>query len=372
MQFADVVGHDALKQRLRETLREKRVAQSYLFLEQEGSGGLPLAMAFAQLLNCESPTETDSCGECNSCHKIGRLIHADVHYTFPIVADKAKHKEASEDYLADWRKAFPANPYMSMQDWIASISDENKQGNITAKEITNIIKGLSLTHLEGQYKVQVIWGAENLEKEGNKLLKLLEEPPERTVFLMVAQNSERILPTILSRSQSIKVPRIAEEDISKALVAECGIDEARAAQVASMAEGSWPLALHLAEEGSNDNLGLIKSFLNQSIGRKNVPQLLKDVEAIVGLGRVRLKQFLEYMLLLYRRSMVAQATGEIYAGPNTEENEFIQKLSARLGTKRAQKLPEQIGKTIFYIERNGYGRLVLFNLAIQVGKALKQ
>ena len=209
MQFKDVIGQQQLKEQLIRSANNGKVSQAMLFLGAEGSGTLAMALAFAQYLNCENPGATDSCGTCNSCKKATKLIHPDIFYTYPTI----KARSLAKDYISEWRESVSANAYMNIVEWIAFLDSENKQGNITANECDQIVKQHSLKHYEGKYKIQIVWMAEYLKKEGNKLLKIIEEPPANTIFILIAENIEEILVTILSRTQLIKFSRLNDKII---------------------------------------------------------------------------------------------------------------------------------------------------------------
>lgn len=210
MRFKDIIGQEAIKHKLIQTVKDNRVSHAQLFLGPEGSGSLALALAYAQYINCEGKTEDDSCGECASCRKYSKIIHPDLHFSFPFFAKGAK--ETSLDYIVEWRKAF-LETLLSLDAWRDEVKADNKQANINIAECHQIIQGLSLKPFEAEYKVLIMWLPEYLGKNGNSLLKLIEEPAQKTLFLLVAQNQDQILTTILSRAQLVKINRPKEEDI---------------------------------------------------------------------------------------------------------------------------------------------------------------
>ncbi len=206
MQFKQIVGQDAIKQRLINSVKENRVSHAQLFLGPGGSGSLPLAVAYAQYLSCENKQDDDSCGECSSCRKYQKLMHPDLHFSYPFFA---KHKDDTAlTFIEQWREAFTANPYLSLDTWRSYLDAENKQANINIAECHQIIKKLSFKPFESVYKILILWLPEYLDKEGNALLKIIEEPQPNTLFLLVAQNQDQILNTILSRMQLIKIPAL--------------------------------------------------------------------------------------------------------------------------------------------------------------------
>src|SRR4051812_38904572 len=246
MLFKDVIGQSDVKQHLAEMVQQNRLSHALLFLAKPGSGGLPLALAFAQFLVCErvngksasnqqgtslfdldepatpinpiSPF-TDACGECSACNKARQMVHPDIHFSYPVIPKKSGDKPKSTDFISEWREFLLQNPYGNVYDWLQFIGADNKQGNITAEECNDIIRQLSLKSFESEYKILLMWMPEYLGKEGNKLLKLIEEPPANTLFILVAESEGQILQTILSRTQLVKVPQLENADVEAALQA---------------------------------------------------------------------------------------------------------------------------------------------------------
>ena len=265
MQFSGIIGQREVKKQLAELVQHNRLSHALLFLGKEGSGALPLALAFAQYLVCEkanpkkqSPAsgaslfgdaepqpaapalQTDSCGVCPACLKAAQLVHPDIHFSYPTVTKKAGEKPIAADFITEWREFIKLNPYGNLFDWIEMIKEkENSQGKITARECDEIIKKLSLKSFESEYKVLILWMPEELDKEGNKLLKIIEEPPPNTLFILVAENEELVLPTIVSRCQLIKIPALETKDIEDALVSRNKTEPNIALQVAHVSEGNY-------------------------------------------------------------------------------------------------------------------------------------
>src|SRR6201992_237006 len=264
MPFSSVIGQTQTKQQLVELVYFNRVSHALLLLGPEGSGALPMALAFAQYIVCEkvngkdnAPAAgpslfgdepaaapgnqramlADACGVCPSCVKASQLIHPDIHYSYPVIPKKAGDKPVSTDYSSEWREFVRQYPYGNAYDWLQFIGAENKQGNITAQECNDIIRKLNLKSFESKYKILIMWMPEYLGNEGNKLLKLIEEPPPNTLFILVDENEELILPTILSRCQLVKIPQLAAKDIEAALVERSGVNTTQARQIAAICEG---------------------------------------------------------------------------------------------------------------------------------------
>jgi DNA polymerase-3 subunit delta' len=367
MQFSQIIGQKQLIGQLVETVKEDRIAHAQLFLGDIGFGGLPLAIAYATFVNCENKQEHDSCGVCNSCHKMAKLIHADLHFTYPTVSPA----KLSRDFLDIWRETFLTNPYLNYQQWIQTLANDNKQGNITADESRDIIRRLSLKQLEGEYKIQIIWGVEYLGKEGNMLLKILEEPPEKTLFLLIGEDGDKILPTILSRAQMIRVHAIDKESLERNMVENANVNPQLARQVAALSNGSWNTAQSMTNNEVNDFLAMLKVFLNLSITRKNIPELFKTIDTLAQSGRESIKMFFEYFQLILQKSYIAHLTLQPVDGTDAMENEFINKMAQRLHVKNAEQLMKQLNKCSEYIERNANSKIVIFNLSLSVRNCLK-
>jgi DNA polymerase-3 subunit delta' len=244
MQFKDIIGQEATKQRLINSVNENRVSHAQLFLGPEGAGALALAVAYAQYLSCEDKQPDDSCGVCSSCRKYQKLMHPDLHFSYPFFA---KHKDDTAlTFIEQWRDAFTTNPYLSLDIWRGYLDADNKQANINIAECHQIIKKLSFKPFESVYKILILWLPEYLDKEGNALLKVIEEPQPNTLFLLVAQNQDQILNTILSRTQLIKIPCLNYEDIKGELIHKHHQTETAAAEIAYLSNGNMTEALGYA------------------------------------------------------------------------------------------------------------------------------
>eukprot|EP01137_Pigoraptor_chileana_P010974 Opistho-2@61168 len=249
MQFKDIIGQESLKQHLIQTVVENRVSHAQLFLAPEGSGGLSLAIAYAQYINCQNKSATDSCGECTSCRKYERYIHPDLHFSYPFFA--SKDVKIAVDVLEEWRSQMLEDPYINLDMWRAKLNADNKQANINIAECHDIIKKLSYKAFEADTKVLIMWLPEFLEREGNALLKIIEEPPAKTLFILVAQNQEQILSTILSRTQIVKVPKLADEVVEQYLIEKAGLSENQATEYSFLADGNLTIAKALLADTPN-------------------------------------------------------------------------------------------------------------------------
>jgi DNA polymerase-3 subunit delta' len=371
MLFSEVIGQDAIKEKLIGSVRAGRVSHAQLFLGKNGTGTLPLALAYAQYVNCTKQGETDSCGTCDSCRKMMHMEHPDLHFSYPVVTKKSGSQPISLDYIEEWRKVLKTNPYLSYADWMNEIEAENKQGNITAEECRDIIRKLSLKPLYEGYKIMLIWMPERLGKEGNILLKILEEPPAQTLFLLVAEDEEQLLGTILSRTQVLRVPAIENNDLKQALQTRLELDSEKAGQVAHLAEGNYNTAMQLVNEVEND---FTQTFIDwmRACFRPDMPVVLKWVDGIAGTGRESQKNFLLYSLRMLRESMLVSSRVPVLTHLSESEHEFIQKFSAMIGPANAAELMNAFSQAHYHIERNANPKILFFNLSLLVNELLQR
>ncbi|MFP5042046.1 ATP-binding protein [Parasediminibacterium sp. JCM 36343] len=386
MQFKDVIGQQAVKQHLVEMLEQNRLSHALLFLGKEGYGALPLALAFAQLIVCQpapSPVVEDLFGgmsaletkpsfigpenleEQDAYQRAAQLIHPDLHFSYPIIPRKPGDKPKSSDYIAEWREFVKQSPYSNVYDWLQYIGAENKQGNITAEECNDIMRQLSLKSFESEYKVLLLWMPEYLGKEGNKLLKLIEEPPPNTIFILVAADEEQILPTILSRCQLVKIPMLENKDIEEALVARANATTENALQIAAIAEGNYREALQILQHNEEDWQGLLKEWLNSTLRGGPVAQV-KFADEASKLGREKQKQFLRYFNHLIGQSIRIKVLGANGFAMADNELDFALRLNKIASVSQQQAIIEELDKASYYIERNANGKMLFMALTLRM------
>ena len=388
MQFSRIINQQQVKQQLVELIQHNRLSHALLFLSKEGSGALSLALALAQYLTCESanpkkqipnsstalfgeeiPTPdsglltTDSCGVCPSCIKANQLVHPDIHFSYPVVTKKPGTPPLSVDYITEWREFVKTYPYGNVYDWLQLIGAENKQGNITANECNNIIHKLSLKSFESEYKVLIMWMPEYLGAEGNKLLKLIEEPPPNTLFILVAENETLLLPTIVSRCQMIRIPLLETADIESALI-DNKVDPLKARQVAATAEGNYREAIQLLQHAEEDWQALLRDWLNSIIKTGPIAQT-KWVEETSRLGREKQKQFLRYFNHLLEQSVRARVMGNNVYLPDNEKD-FAERLNRLADISQQQAIIEELDRATYYIERNANAKILFHALTIKL------
>ena len=309
-------------------------------------------------------TRNDSCGVCPACTKAHQLIHPDIHFTYPVIAKKTGDKPVSTDWIKEWREFASLHPYGNVFDWLQFINAENKQGNITAEECNDINRKISLKSFESEYKILIIWMPEYLTKNGNKLLKLIEEPPPNTLFVLVAENEEQILPTILSRTQLVKIPLLTNMEIEAALELRAGAKVERAHQIAMLSEGNYREALHLLQHEEDDWQVILREWLNH-IAKKNLAGQVKWIDEMSKQGREKQKQFLKYFTHLLEMAIRVQ-----FIPPNTEsmtnELDFAMRLNKLCGIGQQEAIIQELDKASYYIERNANGKMLFHALSIKL------
>jgi DNA polymerase III subunit delta' len=373
MLFSQVIGQSEIKEKLRNLVEHNRLSHALLLNAPEGAGGLPLALAFSQFLVCERVNDEglknnfpiESCNVCPACVKASKLIHPDIHYVYPVVSQKPGEKPISADFITEWREFISQFPYGTIFDWLQFIQAENKQGNISAHECNEINRKLSLKSFENGYKILIMWMPEYLGNEGNKLLKLIEEPPPDTLFILVTENEAQILPTILSRVQIIRIPRPSVPEIQEALINRAGVSPDQARQLAAVSEQNYREALRQLQHGQDDWLGLLREWLNAVLRTGPIAQV-KWVEEIGKAGREKQKQFLQYFIHLLEQAIrIRMSEGTITDMPDSEKD-FALRLNkiADLSSQRAISI--ELNKSIYHIERNAHAKMLFHALTIRL------
>ncbi|MBM3441350.1 MAG: hypothetical protein FJX89_01490 [Bacteroidetes bacterium] len=385
MRFADIIGQELVVAKLRSLAEQNRLSHALLLLARPGTGGLPLAVAFAQYLLCDAVQDPapslfdskdshamppDSCGTCPSCRKVSALAHPDLHFSYPVISRKPGTPSLSTDFAAEWREFVGQYPYGNDFDWLQSIGAENRQGKIFAAECIDIHRRLTLKSYEGRLKILILWMPEYLEKEGNRLLKLIEEPPLGTLILLVAEEYGEILPTIGSRSQLVRLPPIEAPSIAKALAARCGTEESRAESIAAMSDGSYREALALLQHHEDDWLSVAREWLNAILRNGPVAQV-RWVEEISKHGREKQKQFLRYMCHLVEASIRIQTMGATTAGCQGPEADFAEKLNRVAGLGQLQAMAAEMERCAYQIERNAHAKILFLSLSVRLQHILR-
>lgn len=389
MLFKDIVGRQEVKQKLVDIVAHNRLSHALLFLGKEGSGTLPLALAFAnyvslhtsgsnranevslfgdtpeaQIKEASTPEEADLFMQNHkSFGKITELVHPDIHYTYPVIVKKPGEKPISTDFITQWRAFVKEQPYSNAFDWLQFIGAENKQGNITANECTEIIRKLSLKSFESEFKILIVWMPEYLGKEGNKLLKLIEEPPPDTLFILVAESEDQILSTIISRTQLVKVPLAEDEEIIQFLREK--VDVVQAMKATAMCGGNLREALQFINHSEENWIILVKDCFN-AVLRTGPSGMMQWVLALNDLGREKQKQFLKYFIGIIEHCMKASILGINTIALPDEEKAFLEKLLKRVPADGLAEIAHLLNDNIYYIERNANAKMLFHAMIIRI------
>ena len=376
MQFKDVIGQEAVKQRLIASVRENHVSHAQLFLGPAGSGKLPLALAYAQYILCPNRTETDSCGVCPTCQKMQKLVHPDLHFVVPTATTKKiKGNPESDLFMEEWREyVFQNQGYVDTSSWYTFLDVENKQGYMSVRDAASLLRKLSMKSYEGEYKIAIIWMAEKMRVDtANKLLKLLEEPPEKTVFLLIAEDQEELLATIKSRTALVKIPAIANDKIEMALFERLGCTAQQAHDAAMISEGNWLNACHSVQE-SEDRKFFFTTFQQwmRLCFRAAYSELIDFSNNARSLGREKQKELLDYGLRIIRNSLLFDnGLAEIVMLPD-DEKQFNAKFAPFVNPANLAQIAELFEETIRQIERNGYAPLIFTDVSFKMVALLKK
>ncbi len=378
MFFKDIAGHNAIKQKLIGAVKQTRVSHAILFSGPEGNGKLSLAIAFAQFLSCENKSENDSCGTCSSCLKYQKLIHPDLHFVFPVIKKKASEKPISDTYIKDWREFLSNSVYHGFEKWLKKMGTENQQAGIFAQESEEIIKKLNLKSYESEYKIMIIWMPEKMNiSASNKLLKMIEEPPPKTILILVTEDSEKIIKTILSRTQLIKIPKINEQIMYESIKEKYEIEDSKIKEIVRTSDGNYLKAeeLILNNENSSDreNFGMFAQFMRNAYGLR-VSELIEWAEKMAKSGRETQKNFLQYALKLLRENFILNISPEnqnkvLFLTDN--EKDFSIKFNKFIHKNNIFQLTNEFNEAYNHIERNGYNKLIFLDLALKTARLLK-
>ena len=374
MFFKDIIGQQEVKRRLIQSAQEGFIPHAQLLCGPEGTGKLPLAIAYARYLNCSSRTGEDACGTCPSCIKYNKLTHPDLHFVFPIVNNSKKKKEFCDDYLAEWRQFLSANTYFGFNNWLDHIQAENSQGMIYAKESTEIIKKLNLRTYEAEYRMMIIWLPEKMHEAcANKLLKMIEEPPAKTVFLLVSESPDHIIGTIQSRSQRINVRGIEKKEVQNALQDRFEMTDDEAAQIAHLANGNFVKAINLmqTDEETQYYLELFITIMRNSWTR-NVKNMKLKAEEFASLGREKQKTFLMYAENLLRENFIYNLRQPEISYLNSKEAAFSIKFAPYINERNVVDFMEELNLAVRHVEQNVNPRMIFFDLSMKIAVLLKK
>ena len=375
MLFNQIIGQEHIKNHLKVSAENGRIPHAQLFVGKEGSGTLPMAIAYAQFLLCNFSDNAEVCGL-----KCEKLQHPDLHFAFPVTTnEKVKKHPVSNLFLEEWRTFVASQPYGSLFNWLQHIGVEKKQGIIGVDEAEEIVKKLTLKSYEGGFKVMIIWMAEKMNiAAANKLLKLIEEPPKKTIFLLITENEEQLINTIKSRCQALHFPALSEQDISNALVVNYQAPDNEAAKIAHQAEGNFNKALHLLEHDSNDLIfeewfvSWVRTAFKAKGNAAVVQQLIEWSETIEKTGRETQKRFLTYCLQFFRQSLLLNYKSDQLVFMETKTGFDLSKFAPFVHAGNILAIEKELNDAIYHIERNGNGKIILLDLSMKLTRFLHQ
>ena len=371
MFFKDIIGQKSLLAQLSRMVDENRLAHALLLTGPSGNGKLPIAVALARYILCSDRRNGDACGCCPSCVKMDKLVHSDLHFVFPVKKKKNSSSDSapvSDDYIAEWREIFLKEPYFGYSDWLAMLDVENQQPIIYEKESSEILRKLSLKSREGGWKIMIIWLPEKMKEAcSNKLLKILEEPPAETLFLLVAESTEHILPTILSRTQRVDIPRILADEIAEALQRRYALDGDTARSIAQQSGGDWEKAESMLRVDNDKRLYLeLFMTLMRMAYRRDIMAMKKWSEQVAALGRERQKGMLEYCQRMIRENFIMNfgRNEMLYLSP--DERNFSVNFSPFVNENNIFGIMEEVADAQKHVEQNVNAKMIFFDMALRM------
>lgn len=374
MFFKDIIGQQAIKKRLISDIKEGRIPHAQVLCGKAGVGKLPLAIAYARYISCENPGEDDACGTCPSCAKFNKLVHPDLHFMYPIIKSAKGKKEVCDDYINDWRNFVLSNPYFELNHWLNEIDAENSQAIIYAKESDEILRKLTLKSSEGGFKFVILWLPEKMHQVcANKMLKLLEEPPSKTLFLLISEAPDMILPTIFSRTQRINVPGIDENSIALVLQNKYAVQPQESEAIAHLANGNFIKALEEIHLNQDKQLffELFVNLMRLSYQRK-IKEMKQWSEQVAAMGRERQKNLLEYCQRLIRENFIYNFRNPELSYMTLNEQNFAKKFAPFINEKNVFGMMNELSEAQTHIQQNVNAKMVFFDFALKMIVLLKQ
>jgi len=368
MKFSDVIAQTSVKQQLQRQLAADRVPHALLFAGPAGTGKLPMALAMASALLCTARRDAEACGACPACRMTASLAHPDLHFVFPIVSKGSADAAVSDLYLKEWRQALTENPYIDYAGWLGELGTDHKQARIYAAESTQILRKLSVMSSQGGYKVMIVWQPELMDpKAANSLLKILEEPPRRTVFLLVSDRPERVLETIRSRTRRIDFPRLTEADVAQALRQRHALGDEDARMVARLCEGSYARALQeLREDAERAEDFDLFVLLMRLCYRRDIKELHRWADSLAERGRERQKRFLDYAQRLVRENFVYNFRQPELNYESRREADFSVRFARFINERNVIGIMDELSLAARDIEGNVNARMVFFDFSLKM------
>ena len=368
MFFRDIIGQEEIKRQLIKNVQENKIAHAQLFCGGEGVGKLPLAIAYARYISCFNPSEKDACGKCANCIKFNNLAHPDLHFIFPVVKKKSSKDVVSDDYIAEWRELIAKTPYFNLPAWLEEMGAENQQAQIYVKESNEIIRKLSLKSSQGGYKIIIIWLPEKMNQEcSNKLLKLLEEPAEQTVFLLVSEEPDMLLTTIQSRTQRINLKGIDEKDLKEVLINIHGLQEQDAINIAHQSEGNFLKAIESISLNEENKLffDLFVALMRLSYQRK-IKEMKAWSEKVATMGREKQKHFLSYCQRMIRENFIYNFHNRSITYLGNEEEAFSTRFAPFINERNVMEIRNELNEAQRHIEQNVNAKMVFFDFSLKM------
>lgn len=372
MLFNDIPGLDSVKDILQQSVHRNHVAHALLFDGSSGSGALAMALAFATYLNCENKTSNDACGQCASCRKMSKFAHPDVHYIFPVAKTKKQEVATSDAFMPLWREFLTQSPFVSFSEWLDFVQADNKQAIIAVEEARNILRKLYLKAYEGEYKILLIWKPELMNiPSSNALLKILEEPPAKTLFLLVSDQSDKLIPTIQSRVQRIHIPSFNDQEVKQYLIDTYQTDESAASQIAYLSEGNMAIARQHLVDTLDDRPSFFAEWMRNCY-KHNFIALIKTADQFGSFSKEAQKQVLEYALSMFRDLLLYQEEASNLLRVPSEELKFVQNFSKTVDYTSLTMMIQEANDAYFAIERNVNPKIVFLDLSIAFSNSFKR
>ncbi|HVD97447.1 MAG TPA: hypothetical protein VNB90_04525 [Cytophagaceae bacterium] len=378
MLFAEIPGQADVKKTLINSVKESHIAHAQLFAGSEGSANMAMALAYGMYINCENRQENDSCGECASCSKFRKLIHPDLHFVFPVNTTKSVAKDPmSALFMKDWRSFILSNPYPDLHSWGETIGTENKQLIINTEDSKNIIRTLALKSFEGEYKIMIIWLPELMKTEGaNAILKILEEPPAKTIFIMVSNSIDKLLTTIQSRTQRVMITPFTDEEVKQYIIEKYSLDEKQATRIAFLADGNMNAAITMTGEAPEDNHDMFRDWMRLCfiLFRKssNLLELNQWSEAFAAQGREAQKTLLQYGINILRETLVYKHTGQQLVRLQSEDLKFVEGFAKVLSDDMIEAVSNRLNETFYHIERNASAKITFMDTSFFIASVFNK
>ncbi len=374
MFFKDVVGQNNIKQRLIRSVKEQRISHAQLFSGPSGTGKLAMALAYAQYVSCKNRGDKDSCGVCPSCHKYQKLAHPDLHFVFPVFNAKNLKNPVSDDFLPQWREKVIENPYFELSDWLSYIDAGNAQGLIYERESESILRKLNLKSFESEFKVMIIWLPEKMHQAcSNKLLKMIEEPPSKTLFILVTEDEEGVIGTIRSRAQLVKFPFLDEASLKDALMKKEGFDPQIIPDAVHLASGSYLKALEYLSPGEDEQFYFQKfQEMMRFAYTRQVKELIDWADEMAGIGRDKQKAFFAAALRLVREYFVSNMKRNEIVYMNQAEKDWGKKFAPFINERNIVPFADEFELGIKHITMNGNPRIVFLDTALRMVRLIKR